>query len=149
VTYKVLFGSIASLDVQATFKVTKNSSSVVSDNDIKARVISAINTFFALDNWDFGDTFYFTELSTYVMNQLAPDITNFVIVPKQSGLYFGSLFEITCPSNQIFINGATVADIEVISGITSGNIKSVTGNALSTVSSNQNVTSANYGATNG
>jgi hypothetical protein len=149
VSYKVLFGSIASLDVQATFKVTKNTNSVVSDNDIKARVISSINTFFSLDNWDFGDTFYFTELATYVMNQLAPDITNFVIVPKQNELYFGSLFEIVCPSNQIFINGATVSDIEVISGITSANIKSVTGNALTTVSSNQNITSANYGATNG
>jgi len=146
VTYKVLFGSTADLDVQATFKVTKNPSSVVSDNDIKARVVAAINTFFNLDNWDFGDTFYFTELSTYVITQLVPDVTNFVIVPKQSGLYFGSLFEIKCPSNQIFVNGATVSDIEIITGITSGNIKSVTGNALTAISSNQNVTSANYGA---
>jgi hypothetical protein len=149
VSYKILFGSTASTEVQATFKVTKNSSSVVSDNDIKARVITAINTFFALDNWNFGDTFYFTELSTYVMNQLVPDITNFVIVPKQTGLYFGSLFEIQCPSNQIFINGATVDDIEIISSITGGNIKSVTGNGLTTITSNQNVTSANYGALNG
>ena len=148
VSYKLLFGSSASREVQATFKVTKNSSSVVSDNDIKARVVTALNTFFALDNWDFGDTFYFTELSTYVMNQLAPDITNFVIVPLQSDLYFGSLFQISCPSNQIFINGATVDNIEIISGITGANIRTVTGSALTSVSSNQNVTSANYGATN-
>ena len=149
VSYKILFGATADLDVQATFKVTKNVSSVVSDNDIKSRIITAINTFFALDNWNFGDTFYFTELSTYIMNQLAPDITNFIIVPNQSGLYFGSLFEIKCPSNKIFVNGATTADINIISGITSGNIKSVTGNALNTVSSNQNVTSSTYGSTNG
>jgi len=149
VSYKLLFGPGATPDVQALFKVTKNTNSVVSDNDIKARVISAINTFFNLDNWDFGDTFYFTELSTYIMNQLAPDITNFIIVPRQDGLYFGSLFEITCPSNQIFINGANVDDVEIISGITSSNIKSVTGTAITTVSVNQNVTSANYGATNG
>ena len=149
VSYKLLFGASASTDVQALFKVTKNSNSVVSDNDIKARVISSINTFFNLENWDFGDTFYFTELSTYVMNQLAPDITNFIIVPRQDGLYFGSLFEITCPSNQIFINGANVDDVEIISGITSSNIKSVTGTAITAVSANQNVTSANYGATNG
>jgi hypothetical protein len=149
VSYKLLFGTNASTDVQALFKVTKNSNSVVSDNDIKARVISSINTFFNLENWDFGDTFYFTELSTYVMNQLAPDITNFIIVPRQDGLYFGSLFEITCPSNQIFINGANVDDVEIITGITSSNIKSVTGTAITAVSTNQNVTSANYGATNG
>jgi hypothetical protein len=116
----------------------------VSENDIKSRVIVAINQFFTLDNWNFGDIFYFTELSTYVMTQLVPDITNFIIVPRQDGAYFGSLFEIKCPSDQIFISSATVNDIEIITGITSGNIKSVTGQALSAVSS-QNTTSSTYG----
>jgi hypothetical protein len=144
VTYKLLFGATASIDLQASFKVTKSLNSVVSENDIKSRVITAINQFFTLDNWNFGDIFYFTELSTYVMTQLAPDITNFIIVPRQDGSYFGSLFEIKCPSDQIFISSATVADIEIITGITSGNIKSVTGQALSSVSS-QNTTSSTYG----
>jgi hypothetical protein len=148
VSYKVLFGAVADREVQATFKVTKNISSVSSDNDIKARVVTALNSFFALENWNFGDTFYFTELATYVMNQLTPDITNFVIVPLQTDLYFGSLFEISCPSNQIFVNGATVDNIEIISGITGSNIRTVTGNAITTLSANQNTTSANYGATN-
>jgi hypothetical protein len=148
VKYKILFGSTATIDVQASFKITKNTSSVVSDNDIKSRVITAINQFFTLDNWNFGDIFYFTELSTYVMNQLTPDITNFIIVPRQAGSYFGSLFEIQCPSDQIFINGATVSDLEIIAGITSGNIKSVTGTALDSIYT-QNITSSNYGASNG
>jgi hypothetical protein len=150
VSYKVLFGATASPELQATFKITKTPGQVLSDNDIKARVITSINQFFALENWDFGDTFYFTELSTYVMNTLAPDIANFVIVPRQSGLNFGSLFEIQSPSNQLFINGATVSDIEIITGITSSNIKSVSGTSpLSTVSSQQNITSSTFGATNG
>jgi len=148
VSYRALFGVSASSDLQAKFKVTKNINSVVSDNDIQSRIITAINQFFTLDNWNFGDTFYFTELSTYVMNQLAPDITNFIIVPTQSGSYFGSLFEISCPSDQIFISTATVANIEIITGITSGNIKSVTGTALNSVS-NQTITSATYGNLNG
>lgn len=120
---------------------------MISDNDIKARVIVAINEFFALENWDFGDTFYFTELATYVMNQLAPDIVNFVIVPRQSGLNFGSLFEIRSASDQLFVNGSTVDDIEIISGITSSNIKSVSGTSTdSTVSSQQSITSSQYGS---
>jgi hypothetical protein len=144
VTYKLLFGTSATIDLQASFKITKSLNSVVSENDIKSRAITAINQFFTLDNWNFGDIFYFTELSTYVMTQLAPDITNFIIVPRQDGSYFGSLFEIKCPSDQIFISSATVDDIEIITGITSGNIKSVTGQALSAVSS-QNTTSSTYG----
>ena len=150
VSYKLLFGSMADAELQASFKVTKTTGKVISDNDIKANVITAINQFFSLENWDFGDTFYFTELSTYVMNQLAPNISNFVIVPRQSGKNFGSLFEIKASTDQLFINGATVDDIEIIFGITSSNIKSVSGTGLdSTVSSQQNTTSSSYGATNG
>ena len=150
VSYKVLFGSQAQEDLQATFKVIKNSNQVVSDNDIKTRVIASIDKFFALENWDFGDVFYFTELSTYVMTELSPDISSFVIVPRQGGLGFGSLFEIKSANDQIFISGATVDDIEIISGITSTAIKSVSGTTVqTTVSDQQNITSSNYGANNG
>jgi hypothetical protein len=146
VNYKVLFGQTASPDVQASFKVIKNSSQVVSDNDIKTRVLVAIEEFFALENWDFGDTFYFTELSTYVMTQLSPDISSFVIVPRLGGLGFGSLFEIKSATDQLFVNGATVDDIEIISGITATSIKSVAGTTQqSTVESEQNIISSTYG----
>lgn len=148
--YKILFGQTASPDVQASFKVIKNSNQVVSDNDIKTRIISAIEEFFALENWEFGDTFYFTELSAYVMTQLAPDISSFVIVPRQSGLGFGSLFEIKSASDELFVNGATVDDIEIISGITSSAIKSVAGTTTqTTTTSQQTITSSSYGANNG
>ena len=150
VNYKVLFGPSATPDLQASFKVVKNSSQVVSDNDVKTRVIAAIEEFFALENWDFGDTFYFTELSTYVMTQLSPDISSFVIVPRLGGLGFGSLFEIKSASDQLFVSGATVDDVEIISGITSTAIKSVAGTTTqSTIASQQNITSSNYGVNNG
>ena len=148
VKYRSLFGASANAELQATFRVTKNINSAVSDNDIQSRIITAINQFFTLDNWNFGDTFYFTELSAYVMNRLTPDITNFVIVPTQANSYFGSLFEISCPSDQIFISTAQVTDIQVITTLTSGSIKSVTGTGLNTISS-QAITSATYGSLNG
>ena len=142
VKYKVLFGTKASSDVQATFKVVKNPEMVISDNDIKAKVLSAILEFFALENWDFGDNFYFSELSTYVMNKLSPNIVNFVIVPKQSDLSFGGLFEIRSEKDQIFINGATIDDIEIISTITASKIKSAVIQMDQTAVSQQSITSA-------
>ena len=84
----------------------------VTDAVIKTRVIAAINEFFALDNWDFGDAFYFTELAAYVHNQLAPDLLTAVIVPNQSGQTFGSLFQINSAADEIFISGATVDDYD-------------------------------------
>jgi len=123
VKYKILFGSQADTDVQATFKIVKNADQVTNDSDIKSRVIQSINEFFALENWEFGDTFYFTELSTYVMNQLAPDITTFVIVPKQGSKAFGSLFEVKSENDEIFISGAKVSDVEIIDAITASKLK--------------------------
>jgi len=124
VKYKVLFGEKASSDVQATFKVVKNIEVVISDNDVKARVLTAISEFFSLENWEFGDNFYFSELAAYVMNRLSPNIVNFIIVPKIGGLAFGSLYEIRSEKDQIFINGAAIDDIEIISAITASKIKS-------------------------
>ena len=123
VKYKILFGEKATQDVQATFKIVKNSELVISDNDVKSSVLSAINEFFSLENWEFGETFYFTELATYVMNRLSPYVVNFVLVPKQTNLNFGALYEIKCEKDQIFVNGATVNDIEVITAITASKLK--------------------------
>ena len=122
VKYKILFGSNTKVNLQAKFKAVRNSSIVTTDNDIKTRIIDAINSFFNLSNWDFGQTFHFSELSTYVMNELTPDIVNFIILPKNESS-FGSLYEITCLSNEILINGATVNDIEVIDAITASQLK--------------------------
>lgn len=123
VKYKVLFGDKADNRLQASFKVVKNKEQVITDNDVKTRIIQAINEFFSIDNWDFGDTFYFTELSTYVMNKLTPYITTFLIVPENSDQVYGSLQQVTSAPNEIFISGANVSDIEIIDAITAAKIK--------------------------
>jgi len=129
--YKVLFGNKSVPQLQATFKASRNNARSNSDNALKTRILTAIESFFAIDNWDFGQTFYFSELATYVMNIMTPDITNFVIVPKQENA-FGSLFEIKCQPNEIFVSGATIYDIEIIDSITASEIRS-SGNVVNTV----------------
>jgi len=143
VKYKILFGEKATQDLQATFKIVKNNDLVITDNDAKANVLSAINEFFALENWDFGDNFYFSELAAYVMNRLSPYIVNFVIVPKKAAINFGGLYEIRSEKDQIFINGATVDDIEIISTITASKLKAAGAiTAGSTIAGQQMITSA-------
>ena len=123
VEYKPLFGAHAQDNLQATFKIVKNNGQVINDNEIRTLVITAINQFFALENWDFGDTFHFTELATYVMNQVAPDVVNILLVPKQATQGFGSLYEVKAENNEIFINDATVADVEIIDSVTASRIQ--------------------------
>ncbi len=122
VKYKVLFGNQADKNLQATFKAVRNQSRSTTENELKSRILAGIEQFFALENWEFGQTFYFSELSTYIMNLMSPDITNFIIVPK-ADIPFGSLYEIACQNNEIFINGATVSDVEIIDAITANQIK--------------------------
>jgi hypothetical protein len=124
VTYKALFGEKADPRLQASFKVVKNKEQVITDNDIKSRIIQAINEFFAIENWEFGDTFYFSELSTYVMNELTPFISTFLIVPNNNDQSFGSLQQISSAPNEVFISSATVNDIHIIDSITASKIKS-------------------------
>jgi hypothetical protein len=149
VKYKVLFGSKADAQLQAQFKVITNSSLVLSDNDVKTQILAAINKFFSLNNWDFGDTFYFTEMASYITQQLSPNIVNFVIVPTGSALTFGGLFEITAGPDEIFISGATIDNIDIVSAITPSIINSM-GSVTTTskVISTQTLTSSAYGITN-
>ena len=115
--YKILFGTRADEQYQATFKVVKNNATNVTNSVIKTRVIRSINEFFALNNFDFGDTFYFTELAAYVHKQLAPDLLTVVIVPNQEGQVFGSLFQISSAPDEIFVSGATVDNVEIIDAV--------------------------------
>jgi hypothetical protein len=136
VKYKSLFGSKARSDLQVTFKIVKNPALTVNNNEIKAKVIDSINRFFSIEYWNFGDTFYFSELSAYVMNGLSPELVSFLMVPKQSDQGFGSLFEVKSESDEIFISAATVSDIEIIDEITATNLKAL-GNVVTSVSSSK------------
>jgi len=123
VSYRPLFGDKADPELQATFKVVKNNATLVSDNEIKTRVVEAINEYFSVANWDFGDTFYFSELAAYLHQVLSPDILSIIIVPKISSSSFGSLYQITSSRDEIFISATTVNDIEVIDVITSAQLQ--------------------------
>ena len=140
--YKILFGSKADSELQATFKVVKNTELVISDNQLKSNIISAINNFFALENWDFGETFYWSELSTYIMQQTSPELSSITIVPKSSNFSFGSLMEIKSEIDEILISGATVDDIEIISAITTDRLRASGNVANSTTTVNTGIQSS-------
>jgi len=133
VKYKMLFGSKAKEDLQVKFKIVRNKDLVVNENELKADIIQAVDRFFAIENWDFGETFFFQELSAYIMNQLSPKLLSVIIVPRQGSQSFGSLFEIKSEPDEIFISAATVADVEIIDELTATELQA-TGTVLTSVS---------------
>lgn len=136
VKYKILFGNKAPVDLQSTFKVVKNQEQVINDNQLKSLVVSAINEYFAIDNWDFGETFYFSELAAYITTRTAPYISSIVIVPNAATSAYGSLQEIRCESDEIFITGATVNNIEIITSLTASKLQA-SGTVVTTDNTNE------------
>lgn len=123
VKYKALFGNLSDKEFQAQFKVVKNVKSKLTDSEIKSKVIAAVDNFFTPGNFNFGETFYFTELAAYIHTSLSTDLSSVVIVPLNQESKFGTLFQIQPDRNEVVTSVATVNDIIVISEITDSNIR--------------------------
>jgi hypothetical protein len=118
VKFKPLFGSKAEPQLRSTIKVIKSSGTTASDSEIRTAVLSEMNTYFSIDNWNFGDTFYFTELSAYLHSKIGDLVNSVVLVPNDPTLSFGDLYEIRSAPYEIFVNAAQATDIMVIASLT-------------------------------
>jgi hypothetical protein len=123
VVFKPLFGIKAAPELRATLKVVRNGGSTVSVSEIKSRMVAAINEYFTIDKWDFGLTFYFSELAAYLHRELGDIISTVVLVPEDPLKSFGDLYEIRCAPDEIFVNAATVNNIEVIDALTASELR--------------------------
>ena len=118
VVFKPLFGPKAASALRATIKVIKNSNTNASDSEIRSAVLTQMNTYFNINNWNFGDTFYFSELSAYIHTNIGDLVSSCVLVPNDPSLHFGDLYEIKCLPYEIFVNAATSNDVIVIAALT-------------------------------
>lgn len=124
VVFQPLFGAKAPAELRATIKVVKDSKSTASVSEIKSQVVSLVSDYFTIDKWDFGSTFYFSELAAYLHDKLGSVISSVVLVPLNPLKKFGDLYEIRSAPNQIFVSAVTVSDVEVIAALTQSNINS-------------------------
>jgi len=124
VDFQPLFGQKAEPALRATIKVIRAPNSTASVSTIKNLVVANMNAYFNLENWNFGDTFFFSELAAYLHQNIGDVVSSVVLVPLAEGQSFGDLYEIRSAPNQIFVNGATVNDVEVITALTTTNLRS-------------------------
>jgi hypothetical protein len=118
VIFKPLFGPKADPKLRATVKVIKSSTTNASNSEIRSSVLTEMNNYFNINNWNFGDTFYFSELSAYLHSKIGDLISSVVLVPNDPTLVFGDLYEIKCLPYEIFVNAATANDVLVIAALT-------------------------------
>lgn len=130
VNFKPLFGAKAAPTLRATIKVIRAQNSTASTSEIKSSVLAEMNTYFSIDKWNFGDTFYFSELAAYLHRQLGTIISSVVLVPLDPQKSFGDLYEIRSQPNEIFANAATIDNIDVIEALTSTNLRTAPGSGV-------------------
>ena len=130
VTFKPLFGPKAALNLQATIKVIRAPNSTASDSEIKSTVVANLNQYFDIAAWNFGDTFYFSELAAYIHRNMGSIVSSVVLVPIDPLKYFGDLYEIRSAPNEIFVNAAGVSSVEVITALTSTNLRTAPGSGV-------------------
>jgi hypothetical protein len=123
VIFKPLFGPKAAPALRATIKVIKSTSTSASDSEIRSATLTSMNTYFDVNNWNFGDTFYFSELSAYLHANIGDLVSSVVLVPNDPTMSFGDLYEIKASPYEIFVNGATANDVVVIAALTSAELQ--------------------------
>ena len=124
VTFKPLFGLKADRALKATIKAVKTTSTNASDSEIRSAILTAMDTYFNLDNWNFGDSFFFSELSSFLHEQLGDMISSVVLVSNDPEKLFGDLYEIKCKPYEIFANAATTNDVVIVAALTPDTLQS-------------------------
>jgi len=114
---RILFGSKAAAADKAKIKIILSAQNTASENDIKNQVKNVVVSFFDPSNWNFGETFYFSELSAAIHAELNASIQSVVLVPENTGTQFGDMYQITATENEIFIPQISASNIEIVTSL--------------------------------
>jgi len=122
---RLLFGGLAEPQLRAKFKVVRAQSATLTNERIKEEILNVVQTYFDIDTWDFGDTFYATELISLIHQRLPADVASVVLVPMYSTNSFGSMFTVESGVDEILQSAAELSDIEVVDALTPTVIRQV------------------------
>lgn len=115
---KLLFGELADPQLRAKFRAIKSPTARLTDDQIKGEILDVVNTFFEVENWDFGGTFHATQLFSLIHQRLGSEISSVVLVPTFVNNSFGSMFVVECGQDEIIQSCAKISDIEIVDAFT-------------------------------
>jgi hypothetical protein len=120
---KLILGDKARPELRGKIKVIRSDASTSTDTQIKSTIVATARNFFDITKWEFGETFYVTELIAAIHNALRTEISSAVIVPSSAQSQFGDLFQIECQEDEIFYIDINVEDVEIVSAYTPVNLR--------------------------
>lgn len=114
---KIIIGAQAPNELKATLNVVKSQFSTLTNNQIKTAIVGYVNEFFDISNWEFGETFYFTELATFIQTKMPVDVSAIVLVPVSNTNIFGDLDQIYANDDEIIQPSISVNDIQIVESL--------------------------------
>lgn len=131
---KLIFGSKAIPELRAQLVIVRAPNGLLTDNEIKTSVVTTVRNFFDITQWEFGETFYFTELAAAIHNSLPTEISTVVLVPEFTNHQFGDLFQVLTREDEVLYPDITVEDVDIVTGLTAANIRRNTTTARTSAS---------------
>ena len=114
---KIIIGNKASPELQASIKVVRPSYKTLTNNQVKVKIVDLVNEYFDISRWEFGETFYFSELASYIHSNMGTEIESVVFVPTGSGQSYGDLQQIFAKEDEIIQPHITVDSIEMVDSL--------------------------------
>lgn len=122
--FTLLFGPQAIQENQVSIKIVKVPQTSLTDNQLKQSVIFAIEEYFDINNWEFGETIYISELCAYIHSKLISDLASIQIVKKATvDSPEVDIYEIRQEFNSLPLNTATINDVKIIPSAAVDNVK--------------------------
>jgi len=121
--FKILFGPKATPQLRSVFKIVRPTGTLLTDNQVKVRIVEVVRKFFDINDWEYGEKFYFTEMASAIHADIGPEIDSFVLVPLYANNRFGDMFQITAAENELFLPDINTTDIEIVQSLTPSNIR--------------------------
>lgn len=115
--FKLLFGSQAAPELRARFKIVRSLTAKLTGDQIRVQVLDIIKDYFRIENWQFSQSFYATELCAVIHKNLSTEISSVVLIPEFPSNYFGDLYHLKSDANEIFMSCCELENIEIVSGI--------------------------------
>ncbi len=114
---KIIIGNKAPQTLQAVIQVILSAGTILTSNQIKVNIVNLIKSYFDINNWQFGKSFYFTDMASYIHNNMVGQINSIVLIPKFNSNIFGDLFKVECLENEIIQPSISVDDIQIVSSL--------------------------------
>jgi hypothetical protein len=120
--FKVIFGPKARPELRGKIQLVVQASSA-SFQTIKSEVVELIREYFSLNNQNFGQTLFFSDLSRYVTTNSRNQISSMLLVPLFPGFEFGDLYQVRTSPDELLIPDISISDIDIVENITRVNLR--------------------------